>query len=132
MFVELVLAPGVTDSGSSLSCPYTNELVNSLIKARVYIAVGTEDLKSFSGPGGFGALDANCDFRKHLHLATHLWSDMYPLPYNALLGGCGCRVRSYPGTWIYWIPLVEFDISEFKLVNPSLRLANCFSNHKIL
>jgi len=130
MFVELVLAPGVTDSESSLSCPYTNELVNSLIKARAYIHVGSEDAESFSAHGGLGAFDANCDFRKRLHISTHLGSDIRSLPYNALLWGCKCRGRWYPGTVVSWIPLVEFDMSEFKLVNPSPWLTDCFSNCK--
>ncbi|KAF9446884.1 hypothetical protein P691DRAFT_732444 [Macrolepiota fuliginosa MF-IS2] len=34
---ELVLAPGVPDSAASLSWPYTNELVNSMLKACVYV-----------------------------------------------------------------------------------------------
>ncbi len=55
MSVELVVARGVTDSASCLSYPYTNELVNSVIKARVYICVGHEDGESFSATGAYGA-----------------------------------------------------------------------------
>lgn len=72
MSAELVLASGVTDSGSTLSYPYTNELVNSFIKAKVYIEFGDEDTGSFSALGVFGALGANCDFHKNLHVSTHL------------------------------------------------------------
>ncbi len=46
MFVGLVLALGVTDSASSLPYPYTNELVNSFIKARIYTRVAGEDGES--------------------------------------------------------------------------------------
>lgn len=113
MSVELVLSPRVPDSGASLSCPYTNELVNSLIKAQVYIHVGTEDTENFSTLGGFGV---ECDFRKRLHISTHLRNSIHSLPYNVSLWGCKCRGRWYPGTVIFWVSLVVFEIRAFKLV----------------
>lgn len=130
MCIELILPPDVTDSGSSLSCPCTDELVNSLTKAWVYIVVGLEDPESFSAPGGFGISDASCDFRKHLHTTTHLWSHINSHPCEVLLWGCKCRRIVYPGASIHWISLAEFDINEFKLVHLSLSLTNYFSNCK--
>lgn len=120
MPIELIRAPGVTDSASSLSYPYTNELVNSLIKARVYISVGREDSQSFSAPGGLGALGADLDFRKRLHILTHFGSTIGSLPSSGFRWGCECRAKSSPGTRVCWIPLDKFNVDEFKLVNPSI------------
>ena len=117
--VELVLASGVADSVSTLSYPYTNELVNSFIKDCVYSEFGTEDSESFSALGVIGALGATCDFRKHLHAATPPEGEDGSLPWCGILWGCECRFKSYPGTRIRWISLDKFDINEFKLVNIS-------------
>lgn len=105
------------DSASSLSHPYTNELVNSLIKASVYIDVGSEDSRSFSVAGGFGALNAECDFRKSLHVFTNLVSVAGPFPRNGWVWGCQRRAKLYPGTRIVWVSLAKFNVSEFKLVS---------------
>ncbi len=118
MAIELVLAPGVPDSASSLSYPYTNELVNSLIKAKVYIDIGREDEENFSTPGRFGVLDADLDFRKRLHILTNTWSASGSLPASGYLWNCEYRNKSYPGTLISWISLSKFNIDEFKSVKP--------------
>lgn len=78
--VELVLAPGVTDSATSLSCSYANELVNSVIKAWVYVCVGSEDFESFSAFRKYGVFDVEVDFRKRLHIATYLYGAPESLP----------------------------------------------------
>ncbi len=119
MPVELVLAPGVLDSASSLSYPYTNELVNSFIKARVYTDAGDEDTESFSAFGRYGAFDVDIDFRKHLHITTHLNSGLGLLPFQYWVWGCRCRDMDYVGTEIRRILLADFNVDEFKLVNAS-------------
>ncbi len=118
--VELVPARGVADSASSLSCPYTNELVNSVIKAWVYISVGDEDSDSFSALGAYGVFDADIDFRKCLHIDTHLDSGTGSPPFQGRIWGCRCRCKSYTGTFITWISLADFVVDEFKLAGVSL------------
>ena len=120
MSVELVRASGVADSASTLSYPYTNELVNSAIKDWVYSAFGNEDTESFSALGVFGALGVACDFRKCLHVSTHPGSEDGSLPWSGMMWGCQCRSKGYPGTRIIWISLDKFDVNEFKLVSISL------------
>ncbi len=121
--VELVPAPGATDSASFLSYPYTNEFVNSFIKAWVYANVGDEDDGSFSALGRYGLFDVNVDFRKCLHIITHLDGGTGSLPAQGRIWGCRDRFRSYVGTSIYWISLAHIDVHEFKLVStPPCRL----------
>ncbi len=119
MLVELVLAPGVTDSASSLSYPYTNELVNSVIKANVYIRVGHEDGESFSALGVYGVFDVDIDFSKWLHIVAYLYSVPGSPPGQAQIWGCRCRFKNYMGTLIHWISLADFDVDEFHLVSAS-------------
>ncbi len=119
MSVELVLAPDVTDSVSSLSCPHTDESINSLIKDLIYIRIGDEDQESFSTLGGYVVSYVDIDSRKCLHLATKLSNDPGALPFRDRLWGCRCRVQSYVGTEIYWISLADFDVDAFKLVSDS-------------
>lgn len=130
MFADLVLAPGVADSRSSLSYPYTSELVNSLIKARVYMTFGDDDTESFSTFGAFGTLGADRDFRKWLHVVTHLFSGISSLPFNVRTWGCQFKCRSYPGTIIAWASLAEFNVNEFKLVDCCLWSTDRLSDHK--
>ncbi len=117
--VELVLAPGVPDSASSLSYPYTNELINSVIKAWVYIYAGDEDPESFSAFGRYGVFDVGVDFRKRLHTVTHLYSETRSLPGQGQVWGCRCRRKDYVGTRICWISLADFNVNEFKMVSAS-------------
>ncbi len=119
MLVELVLAPGMADSASYLSYPYTNELVNSVIKAFVYIRVGTEDRESFSALGAYGVFDVDVDFHKWLHIAAYLASWPGSLPGQGQIWGCRYRFKLYMGTWIHWISLADFDVDEFHLVSTS-------------
>ncbi len=116
MSVELIPAPGVADSASSLSYPYTNELVNSIIKANVYISVGDEDLESFSALGAYGVFDADIDFRKCLHIDSYQTSS---IPVPAWIWGCGRLRTCYVGTFINWVSLDDFDVDEFKIVSVS-------------
>lgn len=121
MSVELVLASDVLDSASSLSCPYTNELVNSIIKARVYVSVGTEDVNSFSALGAYGMFNVDVDFRKRLHIDTYIYSAATGShPFHFLFWGVRGCFKLYVGTEIRWFSLVEFNVDEFKLVSASL------------
>lgn len=120
----MVTAPGVSGSGSSLSYPHTNELINSLIKARVYIHIGAEDAENFPIPGDPAGLRGECDFRKHFHIVTNFWVRR-PVAKSALVWGCECLQKTWPGTRIRTISWAKFDVNEFKLVgscevNPSL------------
>ncbi len=121
MPVELVLAPGVAESASSLSYPYTNELVNSFIKACVYAYVGDEDLKNFSAFGRYGVFDVDVDFCKRLHIITLLNSAPGSLSYQYRIWGCRSRYKCYVGTEFECISLADFNIDKFKLVSASLR-----------
>lgn len=116
--LELVLAPGVPDSAASLSYPYTNELINSLLKIHVYDTVGDEDPHSFPAPRESRGSDADCDFRKRLHVSTGLADINYA--YSHLLWGCESQARSFPGMKIEYISrsgFHKFNITEFRLVN---------------
>ncbi len=117
--LELVLAPGVTDSALSLSYPYANELVNSAIKALVYIRVGVEDMDSFSALGAFAVLDVNIDFRKCLHIITNFSSAPDSLPRLGWAWGCRSHLKHYVGTSIIWISLADFDVDKFDTVSAS-------------
>ncbi len=119
MSVELVLAPGVTDSASALSYPSTNELVNSLVKALVYTHSGGEDPEHFSGYGRYGALQVDVDFRKRMHMFTLFHCGPGSLPYQDQVWGCKCRSKAFVGTLIYWFSLADFNVDEFKLVSAS-------------
>ena len=112
----------MADSASTLSYPHTSELVNSLIKRGAYAEFGNEDARSFSSLTGFGVLAATCDFRKHLHVDTHLAGEKGSLPGSYIMWGCECRGKAYSGTRIYWFSLDEFDINEFKMVTISLSI----------
>ncbi len=106
----------MTDSASSLSYPYMNELVNSFIKAAVYAGVGAEDEESFTALGSFRVFDIDIDFRKRLYLSTHIFCFVNTLRSDPLWG-CGSRFKYYLGTEIAWIALDDFDINEFKSVS---------------
>ncbi len=121
MSVELVTVPSVDDSAPSLSYPYTNELVNSFIKAMVYTHVGVEDTDSFSVLGRSGVFDVDVDFRKRLHIVTYIDSVLSPFSVHTWLWGCKCRFKLYVGTEINLISLAEFNVNEFKSVSDSLR-----------
>lgn len=99
--IELVLPPV-----SSLSYPYTNELVNSIISACVYsTAVSTRD------------------FRNHLLLGTHLRN----VAGNAILGGV-FRTKAYPGHLLGSVShdlFSKFDVNTFKSVRNFLRFDLC-------
>ncbi len=117
--LELVLVPGVADSASSLSYPDTNELINSVIKARVYMNVGDENTERFSALGAYGVFGADVDFRKCLHIVTYLYRTPRSLP-GGPIWGCRRRYKLYMGTSIYWISLADFKVDEFKLVSALL------------
>ncbi|KAF9442811.1 hypothetical protein P691DRAFT_788958 [Macrolepiota fuliginosa MF-IS2] len=72
---ELILAPGIPDSASSLSYPDTNELINSIIKAQILVyahaMIGT--LPDLSGMDSRWVQQSQYgDFRKHLHIHATL------------------------------------------------------------
>ncbi len=114
-----MLAPGVTDSASSLSYTYTNELVNSFIKDVFYARAGDEDYESFSVLGRHGVFGVGIDFRKRLHISTRMRSGSGSFSLQSRLWGCRCRYRSYVGTNIFWITLADFDVDKFKTVGAS-------------
>ncbi len=120
MSVELVIAPGVTDSASCLSYPYTNEMVNSYIKAYVYTNAGNESWESFSAFGRYGVFDVDIDFRKRLHIIMHFFGGTGSLTAQGHIWGCRRRSKSYMGTQIFWISLADFDVNGFKLVSAPL------------
>ncbi len=135
--VELVLAPGVTDSASTLSCPHTNELANSVIKDYVYFRVGSEDREKFSALGSFGVFDVDVDFRKRLYIATRLYGAPGSRSGRHQIWGCKCRYRHYVGSDIHWFPLANFNVSEFKSVSALARrfkfsklIANFIDGHE--
>ncbi len=97
MSVELVLAPGVTNSASSLSYPCANESLNKVIKALVYIRAGDEDEYNFSVHGAYGVFDVNINFRKWLHLASY-FNSAFSSVFSGLYWGCRCRSKYYVGT----------------------------------
>ncbi len=116
--LELVLAPGVPNSAASLSYPYTNELVNSFLKAYIYVKVGEENKRSFFVSREPGSLSAKCDFRKRLHTHTHLSRSDFL--FQHMLWGCVSEARFFPGTVLECIPGSEFhkfDLVEFKSVS---------------
>ncbi len=120
MSLELVLAPGMTNSASSLSYPYTNELVNSHIKAQVYIHAGAEDVTSFSVLGRYGVFGVDIDFRKSLCIGTHLLGAFGSFTFQNHLWDCRCRLIVYVGTLIYRITLADFNVDKFKVASVSL------------
>ncbi|KAF9442926.1 hypothetical protein P691DRAFT_844715 [Macrolepiota fuliginosa MF-IS2] len=68
---------GVPDSASSLSSPYTNELVNSLLKAYIFYWIH----HTFLYPSEYSSIDPrllqqfqHTDFRKSLHVEATLYS----------------------------------------------------------
>lgn len=130
MSPELVLAPDVPNSAASLSYPYTNELVNSLLKIHVYDTVGDEDPHSFPAPVEPRRLDADCDFRKRLHISTSLADINYA--FSHLLWSCESQVKSFPGAQIEYISrsgFPKFNITEFKSVNPFTLIMAPQSDH---
>ncbi len=119
MSVGLVLAPDMTDSALFLSYPYTNELVNSVVKVRAYIGVGDEDAESFSALGAFGTFNPDLDFRNCLYITTYSYSATGSTRSHGFLWGCRCRFKPYLGTHINCISLADFNVDEFNLVSGS-------------
>lgn len=75
---EVVLAPSIPDSAFSLSYPYKNELVNSLIKVSVYEEASSQCRWLADQPGlGITCRQkmAMADFRKELHIHALLSSE---------------------------------------------------------
>lgn len=103
--VELVRAPGAPDSTLSLSYPYGNELVNSIVEAVTdYVVIG----KSIS-------VGADFDFRKQLYIKVTLTqtqlTDRRQLALRCII------VRGFPST------LTRLNSTGFNLENfPSLML----------
>ncbi|KAF9449078.1 hypothetical protein P691DRAFT_703813 [Macrolepiota fuliginosa MF-IS2] len=117
---ELILAHGVADSASSLSWPYTNELVNSMLKACIY---GW----AFDTCSRFGASPKiesqllqrfGCaDFRKARQNQAMLYAGCrHFMAYT--LWGCYGRRKIIRGTQLFHAPRDEFrenfDATKFK------------------
>ncbi len=60
--------------------------------------------------------DVRVDFRKCLHITTHLYSETRSLPGQGQVWGCRYRIKSYVGTEIGLISLADFNVDDFKLV----------------
>jgi len=119
--LELVLAPEFRDSASSLSSPYTNELVNSLIKAFVYkhVACGFSRRPYYPIENKD---EIDCDHRKNLHVATSISRTLNLNPdvvFCTIFRSCRCYAKAILGTRIMWLRGSEFrkfDIAKFKQV----------------
>ncbi|KAF9445802.1 hypothetical protein P691DRAFT_734370 [Macrolepiota fuliginosa MF-IS2] len=117
--LELTLAPNVPDSASSLSWPYTNEFVNSLLKALVYDwtfmtcfsfghvpDIEIQSLQRFS----------HADFRKFQENRTMLYAGHGGWLASVRWGWCA-DVKVISRTQLFRVPPVEFrniDVAEFK------------------
>lgn len=115
----LVLAPGFPDSASSLSHPYTNELVNSVIKAWAYTSV-TRGF--FSGSYYPNKEEIHCDYRKNLYVTTSVCrtvSHTPDAPFRSWFRNHLCFAKVVLGTQIMWLrgsQFHKFGIAEFKQV----------------
>lgn len=128
MVVDLVPAPDFPDSASSLSYPYENELVNSLIKAWVYRFVASQFTRKLYDRDE-GKQEIECDHRKNLYVVATIWIALNPnpnVPFTTWLSNCRCHSRSLPGTRITWLrggEFRKFDITRFKQVSNILSVA---------
>ncbi|KAF9440178.1 hypothetical protein P691DRAFT_688526, partial [Macrolepiota fuliginosa MF-IS2] len=119
---DLILAHGVADSAPSLSRPYTNELVNSMLKACVYdwafdICFQWGDLPEIEHQllQRFG----RADFRKARQNQVMVFAGN-----DGFLGyvrwDCGAHSKVIRGTQLFRVPRDEFqknfDVTEFKAV----------------
>ncbi|KAF9444413.1 hypothetical protein P691DRAFT_778274 [Macrolepiota fuliginosa MF-IS2] len=119
---DLVLAHGVADSASSLSWPYTNELVNSMLKACVYdwafdICFWWGNLPEIERQllERFG----HADFRKARQNQVVLYAG-----YNGLVPcirwDCYAHRKLIRGTQLFRVPRDQFqknfDVTKFKAV----------------
>ncbi|KAF9449066.1 hypothetical protein P691DRAFT_774915 [Macrolepiota fuliginosa MF-IS2] len=117
---ELDLAPGLPDSASSLSWPYTNELVNSILKSRVYDW-------AFDACFSLGCLPeadrqllqrfSRADFRKARQNNAMLYAGHSGFP-KTTRWNCDGRFKVTHGTELFRIPRDElqtqFDVVKFK------------------
>lgn len=100
---ELALAPGIPDSGFSLSYPYGNELSNSLIKTSVYttacfvcrLLVDNAVLSPV-----WRQKLATGDFRKELHIYALLFAGMGEVA--AIIYNQRCLFKYVDGTRLAW------------------------------
>ncbi|KAF9442369.1 hypothetical protein P691DRAFT_779436 [Macrolepiota fuliginosa MF-IS2] len=116
---ELALAHGLPDSASSLSWPYTNELVNSVLKSCVY-DWAFETCFNF---GRFPEIERpllryfdRADFRKALRNDTMLYAGHSGF-VNAIRWDCDGHSRVSRGTELFRVPRdrfrVSFDVVKF-------------------
>ncbi|KAF9454379.1 hypothetical protein P691DRAFT_808516 [Macrolepiota fuliginosa MF-IS2] len=99
---ELVLAPGVLDSSSSLSYPYANELVNSILKARVLDFLHKSCLSLTSIPEISPQLlqqFQHADFRKCLYINTIMFKTNRPM--NTIMWGYPGHTKFISGTGLF-------------------------------
>lgn len=125
-YLELVLAPSLPDLASFLSDPYTNELVNSVIKAQVYASLDGICLELGDSPKMYFQLQQQlslADFRKSLCINAALYARHVGFLYPSARGYAG-RAKATRGTRLFRLLPSEFsrfDVVEFLKVRQFLR-----------
>ncbi|KAF9443699.1 hypothetical protein P691DRAFT_808462, partial [Macrolepiota fuliginosa MF-IS2] len=119
---DLILAHGVADSASSLSWPYTNELVNSVLKACVYEWAFDACFQWGSLPEiehQFLQRFGRANFRKARQNQVMLYAGHSGFVFGGRWG-CDGHFKFIRGTGLFRVPRGEFqkkfDIIKFKAV----------------
>lgn len=113
--LELVRAPGAPDSTSNLPYPYTNELISSLIEARIYSII--------YGQGR--PFRADFDFRKQLYIVISTYRSFHANKdvFQVTLYQCVCFRKCVHSTVLCWLQpgkFANFDIAAFKKVSQGI------------
>lgn len=122
MTLELALAPGISDSASSLSNPCMNEFVNSFIKLDVYVWVSGISGSIAELPGlelksrrKFGRKDSLKSFAIS---AARFGDSLVSVKFQ----GCSGLRKQIRNTKIFWTYDSDFDnpdVTFFKQVMPA-------------
>ncbi len=123
MSLDLVRAPGTPTPTSTLSYPYTNELVNSFVEASLYNNISGEE-----APSG-----ADFDFRKQLYVTTSISRAIFTNEdvIETTLRHCAGSSKYAHRTALAWLQPGEFpkfSVSRFKGVSPP-RIIIGITNH---
>lgn len=112
------------DSASSLSYPYTSELVNSVVKAKVYDSLHGVCLELCDSPSLDPRLQqqlCHVDFRKSLCAKTSLYAGHVGFLCFSVWGYAG-RSKVIGGTQLFRLlpdEFSRFDTTEFQKVSQS-------------